>query len=369
MSGERILVVDDEPNIVDLVTMYLEREGYRVESAYDGAQALEQIQVHEPALVVLDLMLPEVDGFEVCRQTRVKSDVPIIMLTARDDDVDKIVGLELGADDYLTKPFDEEDLLVAVRAKLARWEQLRRQRSEQIADLKRTILTTLSHEFRTPLTYVITYAELLGQDQEQIAPEDFRQFMQGIRKGADRLNRLVEDFITLVELETGEGESVYLFRRQWLKDTSAWLRRIGEQHRPAAEAQGLALIMQVPEDLPPLLADEIYLSDAIGRLLENAIKFSKPTSEWVRFTAEANDTWLRIAIQDQGIGIREEARASLFNVFHQIDRAKQEQQGTGSGLAICKGVVELHGGRVIVESEYGVGSTFTVEVPFSRPDR
>lgn len=120
MSGERILVVDDEPNIVDLVTMYLEREGYRVESATDGAQALKQIQELEPALVVLDLMLPEMDGFEVCRQTRLNSDVPIIMLTARDDDVDKIVGLELGADDYLTKPFNARELVARVKAILRR---------------------------------------------------------------------------------------------------------------------------------------------------------------------------------------------------------------------------------------------------------
>ncbi|MFQ5923577.1 MAG: response regulator transcription factor [Anaerolineales bacterium] len=120
MASERILVVDDEPNIVDLATMYLEQEGYRVESAFDGAQALEQIQAHEPALVVLDLMLPEVDGFEVCRQTRVNSDVPIIMLTARDDDVDKIVGLELGADDYLTKPFNPRELVARVKAILRR---------------------------------------------------------------------------------------------------------------------------------------------------------------------------------------------------------------------------------------------------------
>src|SRR3990167_9470680 len=104
MAGERVLVVDDEPNIVELARMYLEKEGYRVESASDGATALEHIQTHEPALIVLDLMLPELDGFEVCRRTRAKSDVPIIMLTARDEDVDKIVGLELGADDYLTKP-------------------------------------------------------------------------------------------------------------------------------------------------------------------------------------------------------------------------------------------------------------------------
>ena len=120
MAGERILVVDDEPNIVDLATMYLEQEGYRVESAFDGAQALEKIQALEPSLVVLDLMLPEVDGFEVCRQTRVNSDVPIIMLTARDDDVDKIVGLELGADDYLTKPFNPRELVARVKAILRR---------------------------------------------------------------------------------------------------------------------------------------------------------------------------------------------------------------------------------------------------------
>ncbi len=123
MAGERILVVDDEPNIVELARMYLEKEGYRVESASDGATALEQIQTHEPALIVLDLMLPEVDGFEVCRRTRAKSDVPIIMLTARDEDVDKIVGLELGADDYLTKPFNPRELVARVKAILRRSER------------------------------------------------------------------------------------------------------------------------------------------------------------------------------------------------------------------------------------------------------
>jgi DNA-binding response OmpR family regulator len=122
MAGERVLVVDDEPNIVELARMYLEKEGYRVESASDGATALEQIQTHEPALIVLDLMLPELDGFEVCRRTRAKSDVPIIMLTARDEDVDKIVGLELGADDYLTKPFNPRELVARVKAILRRSE-------------------------------------------------------------------------------------------------------------------------------------------------------------------------------------------------------------------------------------------------------
>ncbi|MBC7233909.1 MAG: response regulator transcription factor [Chloroflexi bacterium] len=115
-----ILVVDDEQNIRELARMYLEQEGYQVATARDGAEALRQIQTLRPALVILDLMLPEVDGWEVCRRVRASSDLPILMLTARDDDVDKIVGLELGADDYLTKPFNPRELVARVRAILRR---------------------------------------------------------------------------------------------------------------------------------------------------------------------------------------------------------------------------------------------------------
>jgi two-component system alkaline phosphatase synthesis response regulator PhoP len=123
MAKETILVVDDEKNIVELAKLYLEKEGYRVEGAYDGTEALAKIESLQPALVVLDLMLPEIDGWEVCRRVRGESDVPIIMLTARDDDVDKIVGLEMGADDYLTKPFNPRELLARVRAVLRRYEK------------------------------------------------------------------------------------------------------------------------------------------------------------------------------------------------------------------------------------------------------
>ncbi len=120
MSQETILVVDDEPHIIELTTLYLKNEGYRVISADDGAQALRQIEAERPALVILDLMLPEMDGWEVCRQVRASSNLPIIMLTARSDDVDKIVGLELGADDYVTKPFNPRELVARVKAVLRR---------------------------------------------------------------------------------------------------------------------------------------------------------------------------------------------------------------------------------------------------------
>ncbi len=120
MAQATILVVDDEANIVELARMYLEQDGFTVIAAEDGQTALERIAQDAPDLVVLDLMLPEVDGWEVCKRTRAQSDVPIIMLTAREDDIDKIVGLELGADDYMTKPFNPRELVARVRAILRR---------------------------------------------------------------------------------------------------------------------------------------------------------------------------------------------------------------------------------------------------------
>ncbi len=122
MPTKKILVVDDEKRIVEIVKAYLERDGYQVAVAYDGKAALDLAQKEHPDLVVLDLMLPEISGWDVCRTLRKESDVPIIMLTARDDTTDKIVGLELGADDYVTKPFDPKELVSRVRAVLRRYE-------------------------------------------------------------------------------------------------------------------------------------------------------------------------------------------------------------------------------------------------------
>ena len=118
----KILVVDDEPNIIELAKLYLERDGYQVEGVSNGQDALSKQSTTNPDLIILDLMLPDVDGFEVCRQIRTKSHVPILMLTARKEDVDKIVGLELGADDYLTKPFNPRELVARVKAILRRFQ-------------------------------------------------------------------------------------------------------------------------------------------------------------------------------------------------------------------------------------------------------
>ena len=119
---QKILIVDDEANIRDLARLYLEKEGFMVESATDGNDALLRFHQAQPAMVVLDVMMPGMDGFEVCRELRRDTDVPILMLTARSEDIDKIVGLELGEDDYMTKPFNPREMVARVKAILRRSE-------------------------------------------------------------------------------------------------------------------------------------------------------------------------------------------------------------------------------------------------------
>lgn len=146
MPPQTVLLVDDEPSIIQLARLYLEREGFRVEAVGNGHAALEAAGRLRGGLVVLDVMLPGLDGFEVCRRLRAQgSDIPIIMLTARDEDIDKILGLELGADDYLTKPFNPRELAARVKAILRRQERTARPGSTvvHVGDL---IVDPASHE-------------------------------------------------------------------------------------------------------------------------------------------------------------------------------------------------------------------------------
>ncbi len=145
-AGAHILVVDDEPHIVELVRYNLVREGFDVAVAYDGRDALEKAREHSPDLVILDLMLPYVDGLEVCRQLRRGSSVPILMLTAKDGEQDRVRGLDLGADDYVTKPFSPRELVARVRAILRRTGRDARGAEEAPISVGGLTVNALTHE-------------------------------------------------------------------------------------------------------------------------------------------------------------------------------------------------------------------------------
>ncbi|MGI6037716.1 MAG: response regulator [Limnochordia bacterium] len=147
MEAHHILVVDDEPHVCELIQLYLENNGCQVTLAHDGRQALELARRERPDLIVLDLMLPEIDGWEVCREIRKESTVPIIMLSARSEDVDKILGLELGADDYLTKPFNPRELMARIRAVLRRTSN-EDQQPDEIISIPGLTINSREHEVR-----------------------------------------------------------------------------------------------------------------------------------------------------------------------------------------------------------------------------
>ncbi len=156
-----ILVVEDESSIASFVSLYLKNAGYLVRTAATGSEALSQVAAQMPGLIVLDLMLPDIDGIEVCKRIRQTSDVPILMLTARDEDVDKIIGLEVGADDYLTKPFNPRELVARVKSILRRTTPERREReTEQIihGDLRVDAGRREAH---------------VGDEEIQLAPKEF----------------------------------------------------------------------------------------------------------------------------------------------------------------------------------------------------
>jgi DNA-binding response OmpR family regulator len=160
-ATQSVLVVEDEASIASFVSLYLKNAGYEVRSAANGAEALASVQKEQPSLIVLDLMLPDIDGIEICRRIRQKSDIPILMLTARDEDVDKIIGLEVGADDYMTKPFNPRELVARVKS----------------------ILRRSTSERREPESATIQHGDLLvdagrrevkvGAEEVQLAPKEF----------------------------------------------------------------------------------------------------------------------------------------------------------------------------------------------------
>jgi DNA-binding response OmpR family regulator len=159
-QAQTVLVVEDEASIASFVSLYLKNAGYAVRTASNGTAALAEAESAQPALIVLDLMLPDIDGVEVCKRIRQRSDVPILMLTARDEDVDKIIGLEVGADDYLTKPFNPRELVARVKAILRRAQPERRPESKQIrhGDLLVDAGRREAH---------------VGQTEIQLAPKEF----------------------------------------------------------------------------------------------------------------------------------------------------------------------------------------------------
>ncbi len=368
MRKPTILVVEDDLHLLEGIREILEINGYEVWTAANGEAGLSELQAHRrpPDLIVSDIMMPRMDGYDFFETVRAEAawvHIPFIFLTAKGEREDIKRGKRMGAEDYIVKPFDADELLVAISAKLHRRKQIEQHWQSEVANIKQNILMILNHEFRTPLTYVVAYADMLHRDADELSVEDMRTFLHGINAGAGRLRRLVENFILLVELETGEAAQTFEWRSTALADYAALLSTVESKYQEQAREKEIALVLDIDDDLPPVRADSQYLSAAIECLVDNALKFSDKRGSQVTLSAYRDGSMVCLAVRDQGRGIPDEEREKIFESFYQIERHKYEDQGAGAGLAIVQGVVRLHGGEILCDSVVGQGSEFVIRLP------
>jgi two-component system sensor histidine kinase/response regulator len=363
-----ILVLEDDKPLLEGIRDMLELQGYRILTAINGVEGLRVLESSPkpPDLIVSDIMMPEMDGYQFLAAVQSNPkwvDIPFIFLTAKGEKEDVREGRMLGADDYVIKPFEADDLVVRIASKLRRSRQLRQTQESRVVDIKRRILSVLHHEFRTPLTYVVAYSDLLDGDLSGMSLDDIKEFLSGVNSGAQRLRRLVENFILLVELETGEAAATFAWRKRPIAEVASIFSSAQESVQQALESTGVTLNILPPSGLPTFVGDAEYLKIVLTRLLDNAIKFSDKPNAVVTLSASHDERYVYFHVADNGRGIPPEELSNIFELFYQIDRQRFEDQGTGSGLAIVKRIVELHDGTISVQSQPSQGSTFTVGIP------
>ena len=362
-SPPRVLVIEDSETVLAEIEGILEANGFEVITASDGRMGLWRLWGGLPDLILCDLMMPEMDGFEVLEALRQRPEwatIPFVCLTARTERQAMRRAMELGADDYVTKPVTARELVSAVTAGLEKRARIEHEASERLGDLRRSITLALPHEFRTPLSIILGYSELLIDEAEQRVDEELKSIATSVSAAAAQLHRLTENFLLYAQLElTARAEGK---RGPFDVDKPAAFHLLVE-----AVARDCAANFRRPADLVcELEPTALYLREDILRkvateLIDNAFKFSEPGKQ-VRVATRQDAGHGTLTIADQGMGMVEQEVASL-GAYLQFDRIVREQQGMGLGLGIVRRVAEICGGELTVESEPDRGTTVSMILP------
>ncbi|MBC8121462.1 MAG: response regulator [Gemmatimonadaceae bacterium] len=382
-----ILIIDDDPPSRLVVAKRLEKANYGpVRTATSGAEGLEMARLYRPILIICDWNMPSIDGLEVCRQ--VKSDsqlsgIYFILLTARDSVQDLVVGLEAGADEFLTKPIDHRELSARVRAgmRIADLQQQLLETVEHLEDkvadrtreirtkneqllranrIKDDFLANVSHELRTPLTSIITATRLLDMKAKEVLDDRQQQYLGIIRASSDHLKVLINDLIdftrldaNLITIDTDEVALDFI------------MTKVTSIIDPVAAEKGIVFASDLPAvfAVEKLVTDENRLAQILLNLLSNAVKFTKLGGR-VQFKAEVIPGFVVFEVRDTGIGIPYDLQAEVFQRFHQLEPLLTKQHGgLGVGLSLSAELAQLLGGHILFCSEVGVGSTFRLYLP------
>lgn len=366
---KKILAVDDNPENRALVEAILEDEGYSVMLAASGEEALQAFSTDPPDLVLLDVRMPKMDGFEVCKRLRATpagAETPVIFLTALRDLETFDQALRAGGDDFLTKPLNATKLLVRVGTALKlrqmgaelreHYDLVRSQRDElmRLGLQKERLTAFLVHDLKSPVSSMDLHAQVLLRDPEIGARA--RESVEHIREEARSLLRLVLNLLDISKSDEGT-----LVARRGPVDLEALSAEVVEAFEVRARVSEVELERAI--EAVPLWADADLLRRLIENLLDNAIRHAPPGSE-VRLTAGPCQEGIEIRVADRGSGILPEMRQKIFDRFVQVESTDRglTRTGRGLGLAFCKLVAEAHGGSIGVE-DGRPGTVFWVRLP------
>lgn len=358
-----ILVVEDNPDLNTAICEILESYGFRVNSAANGVEALERLKRVVPDAILCDIMMPGMDGYTLLKHARADAQLrtlPFIFLTARTSLDDQRRAREIGIEDYLTKPVDSRNLVVAINNALRRRQMMQEEMLQQMDALRNRIVGLLQHEFRTPLTFVLGYAEfLMDTTATDFNVDELRASTAAILDGGRRLQRLIESFLMLAELQNRTLESENLENLNALN----LMRDIANASRQQLEEAKNTVIIFEQHNTAMVFGDEELLREAIKRLLDNAIRYQRPTSSRIWLSVELISTYVGFRVRDEGVGMTPDVVKQFARPFEQFDRDNRTQPGAGLSLALIYHIARLHGGNLEVQSEVGVGSTFTLWLP------
>jgi signal transduction histidine kinase len=364
---KKILVIDDEEWLRDMVQLALRQKGFEVTQAENGALGIEAARKELPDLILCDVNMERVDGYltlSALRSEPATAAIPFILMTGMADHAGLRHGMELGADDYLPKPFTLEGLYAAVEARLKKAQALRQAAEQNLADLRANISFMLPHEMRTPLNGILAYGEILAAEAGSLPPKEVAEMGQVIYDSGKRLERLIENFLIYAQIEmlSADSQKLNALRAQ---ATHFPAELVAEHAQAQARLAGRTpdLLLELADWPVGISAD--YLARIVDELVQNAFKFSTVgTGVSVRLSSAPQD--LSLAITDHGRGFSPE-QISRIGAYVQFDRKLHEQQGLGMGLIIAKRLAELHGGALTIRSEPGSATTVTVKLPKPQP--
>ena len=350
---QKILIIEDQPDVRENIEAILELEDYETLIAENGEMGIEMAKNHQPDLILCDVMMPKLDGFGVVqalRQNPITSTIPLIFLTAKVDRLSLRQGMDLGADDYLTKPFTLDELINAVKARLSKQTLIQKDVNQELDKFRSNITRSLPHELLTPLNGILGMSDLLSNYYDTMDADEVQSCLADIKTSSERLHRLIQNFLLFAQLELFQSnpQQSQIWQNRLSKTTTNPVSIIEKITQNIAQQIGRTDDLQLSLKEASVCISEEDLEKITEEIVDNAFKFSQKGS-LVTVQNTLEDNKFILTVTNQGRGMSSEQIAQI-GAYIQFERKLYEQQGSGLGLVIAKRMTELYNGELEIQS-------------------